>query len=127
MSASASPVTSNKQQTARPAGRCALLSIAASGVLVALVVWLLAGVVLRVGGIVFVVCGVIGTAAAGSPAMALASSLGVLAWLVGHWLYALRHHYFRSPLARRIFLEVMPALDPTRRWGVPNIPPERRR
>jgi hypothetical protein len=105
----------------------ALLSIAASGVLVALSVWLLAGVVLRVGGIVFVAGGLIGTAATGSPAMALASSLGVLAWLVGHWLFALRHHYFRSPLARRIFLEAMPALDPTRRWGVPNIPPEHRR
>jgi hypothetical protein len=105
----------------------ALLGIAASGVLVALGVWLLAGIVLRVGGIVLAVGGLVSTAATGSPAMALAAILGGLAWLTGHWLFALRHHYFDSPLARRIFVEAMPALDPTRRWGVPNIPPERRR
>jgi hypothetical protein len=104
-----------------------LLSIAASGVLVALGVWLLAGIALRVGGIVLAVGGLVSTAATGSPAMALAAILGGLAWLAGHWLFALRHHYFGSPLVRRIFLEAMPTLDPTRRWGVPNIPPERRR
>lgn len=105
----------------------ALLSIAASGILVALGLRLLAGIVLRVGGMVLAVGGLVSTAATGSPAMALAAILGGLAWLVGHWLFALRHHYFGSPLARRVFLEVLPALDPTRRWGVPNVPPERRR
>lgn len=104
----------------------ALLSIAASGVLVALGIWLLAGIVLRVGGILFAIGGLVSTAATGSPTMAIAAILGTLAWLAGHWLFALRHHYFRSPLARRVFLEVVPQLNPTRRWGVPNIPPERR-
>jgi hypothetical protein len=104
-----------------------LLSIAASGVLVALGLWLLAGIALRVGGMVLAVGGLVSTAATGSPAMAVATLVGGLAWLARHWLFALHHHYFRSPLARRVVLEVMPALDPTRQWGLPNIPPERRR
>jgi len=60
-------------------------------------------------------------------AAALATLIGGLAWLAGHWLFAARHHYFGSPLARRIFLEALPRpLDPTMRWGIPNVPPERR-
>jgi hypothetical protein len=31
------------------------------------------------------------------------------------------HHYFRSPLARRVFHEALPRpLDSTRGWGIPN-------
>lgn len=106
----------------------AALSLAATGILVTLAVWLLGGVLLRVGGMLFAVGGLLFTAMTGAPAMAAASILGGLAWLSGHWLYAVRHHYFRSPLARRIFLDALPAwLDPTKRWGVPNIPPGARR
>lgn len=48
----------------------------------------------------------------------LAGALGL--WLIGHWRYALRHREYRSPLARRIFLQVLPTrLDPTRRWAWP--------
>lgn len=101
-----------------------LLSTFASGVLVALAVWRLGGFVLRVVGITLATCGLVLTAATGSPGMAIVSVLGGIAWLAGHWLYAFRHHYFRSPLARRIFVEVLPAaFDPTRGWGVPNVPP----
>ena len=103
------------------------LSLAATGILVALALWLLGGVLLRVGGLLFAVGGLLFTATTGSPAMASASILGGLAWLGGHWLYAVRHHYFRSPLARRVFHEALPRqLDPTREWGIPNVPPERR-
>jgi hypothetical protein len=99
-----------------------LLSLLATGVLVALGVWFLGGVVLRVGGILLVAVGLLSTAATGSPSAALATVLGGLAWLAGQWLFGLRHHYFRSPLARRVFLEALPSrLDPTRRWGVPTI------
>ena len=102
-----------------------LLSTLTSGVLAALVVWRLGGFALRVAGVTLATCGLVLTAATGSPGMATASVLGGTAWLAGHWLYALRHHYFRSPLARRIFVDVLPpAFDPTRGWGVPNIPPE---
>jgi hypothetical protein len=104
-----------------------LLSLLATGTLVALGIWLLGGIVLRVGGVLLVAGGLLSTAATGSVAAALATLIGGLAWLVGHWLFAARHHFFILPLARRIFLEVLPrSLDPTRRWGIPNVPPERR-
>ena len=100
-----------------------LLSWLATGVLVALGPWLLGGVVLRAGGALLVVGGLLSTAATGSLAAALLAVLGGLAWLGGHWLFALRHHYFSSPLARRLFCEVLPRpLDPTRRWGIASVP-----
>jgi hypothetical protein len=104
-----------------------MLSVLATGILIALGLWLFGSIVLRAGGVVLAVGGLMSTAMTGSPAMAAASLLGALAWLAGHWLFALRHHYFSSPLARRVFNDVLVPLNPTRRWGVPNVPPERRR
>jgi hypothetical protein len=104
-----------------------LVSLAASSVLVALGVWLLGGFVLRVSGAVLAVGGLLATASSGSLAMAAATITGAVAWLAGHWLFAARHHYFRSPLARRVFHVGLPQqLDPTRGWGIPNVPPEGR-
>ncbi len=100
-----------------------LLSLLATGVLVALGFWLLGGIVLRVGGVLVVAVGLLSTTATGLPSAALATVLGGLAWLAGQWLFGLRHHYFSSPLARRVFHEALPRqLDPTRGWGVPNVP-----
>jgi hypothetical protein len=97
-----------------------LLSLLATGVLVALGLWVLGGIVLRGGGILLVAGGLLSTAATGSPSAALLSLLGGLAWLDGQWHYAARHHCFRSPLARRVFLEALPRqLDPTRAVGYP--------
>ena len=105
-----------------------VVSLAASGVLVALGVWLLGGFVLRTGGAFLAVGGLFATATTGSLTMAAATITGAVAWIAGHWLFAVRHHYFRSPIARRVFLDRLPAvIDPTRRWGVPNIPPGCRR
>ena len=105
----------------------AALSLATTGILVALALWLLGGVLLRVGGLLFAVGGLLFTATSGSPSAALLTVLGGLAWLCGQWHYGARHHCFRSPLARRVFHEALPRqLDPTRRWGIPNIPPDRR-
>ncbi len=104
-----------------------LLSLLATGILIALGLWLFGSIVLRVGGVVLAVGGLLSTATTGSPTMALATILGALAWLAGHWLFALRHHYFCSPLARRVFTDALAPLNLTRRWGVPNVPPERRR
>ena len=105
-----------------------LLSSLATGVLVALGFWLLGGVVLRVGGALLVWGGLLSTAASGSPSAALLTVLGALAWLAGQWAYAARFHFFRSPLARRVFLQALPRrLDPTRRWGIPNVPSHRYR
>ena len=100
-----------------------LLSLAATGILTALAAWVIGGWVLRTAGAILAVGGLLGTAVTGSLAMAVATLLGTVAWLAGHWLYAVRHHAFRTPLARRIFLNGLPSrLDPTRRWGVPAIP-----
>ena len=66
----------------------AALSLLASGILVALAVWLLGGLVLRVGGAVLAIGGLLSTAVTGSPAMAAATVLGGVGWLAGHWLYA---------------------------------------
>jgi hypothetical protein len=104
-----------------------VFSLLATYVVVVLGLWLLGGIVLRVGGAMLAAGGLLDTAATGSPVMVITTVVGTLAWLAGHWLFALRHHYFRSPLARRIFLEAVPTLNPTRRWGVPNIPPKYRR
>lgn len=105
----------------------AVLSFAATGVLIALGVWTLGGPLLRIGGVLLIAVGLLSTAGTGSPTAALLTVAGALAWLAGHWLFAVRHHYYRSPLARRVFLEVLPArLDPTRQWGIPNVPYNRR-
>jgi cysteine desulfurase len=95
-----------------------LLSFFAWGVLIGLVFWLLGGVVLRVSGSLLAIGGLVGTAATGSPGTALASVVGGLAWLAGHWLYAVRHHhYYSSPLARRVFVELLPRPDAPRGSG----------
>jgi hypothetical protein len=65
-----------------------LLSLLATGVLVALGFWLLGGVVLRVGGVLLVAGGLLSTAATGAPSAALLTLLGGLAWLCGQWLFA---------------------------------------
>lgn len=100
-----------------------LLSLAATAILAALATWMAGGWVLRTAGAILAVGGLLCTAATGSPTMAVATLLGAVAWLAGHWLYALRHHYFRTPLARRVFLKTLPSrLDPTRRWNIPTTP-----
>ena len=51
---------------------------------------------------------------------------GVAVWLAGPWHYALRHHHYKSPLAQRIFQQLLPVqLDPTGGWGTPVMPVER--
>lgn len=106
----------------------AVVGIAAWTAIVGIGLWLLGGVVLRVGGAASLTVGLLLAADTGSASAALLAVLGVLAWLAGHWLFAVRNHYYRSPLARRVFLVAMPRrLDPTRGWGLPNVPPERRR
>jgi len=77
-----------------------LLSLAATAILAALAAWVIGGWLLRAAGAILAVGGLLCTATTGSPTMAVATLLGAVAWLAGHWLYAVRHHYFRTPLAR---------------------------
>jgi hypothetical protein len=82
--------------------------------------WIFGGVFLRVAGIVFAFAGAISLITLGDPAALFMVVLGFAMWLAGHWHFALRHHEYKSPLARRIFLQVLPPrYDPTRHWGAP--------
>jgi hypothetical protein len=100
-----------------------LLSFLAWGGLIGLACWLLGGVVLRVGGALLAYGGLVSTAATGSPGTAIATLAGGMAWLAGHWLYALRHHEYASPLARRVFNQaLLRTLNAARRWGIRVLP-----
>lgn len=82
--------------------------------------WLFGGVVLRVAGIVFVFVGLVSLVTLADPAALLMVVIGLVMWLAGHWHFALRHHEYKSPLAQRVFLQVLPPrYDPTRHWGTP--------
>lgn len=86
--------------------------------LAALVAWVAGSLLLRAGGLLTVLVGL--ALMPVHPVALVAVVAGAIAWLCGHWLFALRHHHYRSPLARRIYLQALPArLDPTRRWAVP--------
>ena len=80
--------------------------------------WLAAGVVLRLAGAATAVLGLL--LALTHPLGLLLSATGALLWALGHWHYALRHHAYKSPLARRLFIDVLPSwADPTRTWAMP--------
>jgi hypothetical protein len=83
-----------------------------------LIVWVAAGLLLRVGGLLTALVSLMLVPA--HPIALLGCTLGSAVWLVGHGAYAIRHHRYRSPLARRIYLQALPArLDPTRGWAIP--------
>ncbi|HEY7934620.1 MAG TPA: hypothetical protein VID48_12435 [Solirubrobacteraceae bacterium] len=99
-----------------------LISWLAIGIFAALAVWRLSGIALRVGGLLLFLGALFVTAETGWLPAALLAAVGGIGWLGGHWMYGVRHHYFDSPLARRLFLQVLPRrLDPTRRWGIPTV------
>jgi hypothetical protein len=94
------------------------ITVVGISVLAAVGLWFLGGVFLRVGGAILAFVGVVSLATLANPAALLLVVLGFGMWLAGHWHFALRHHEYKSPLAQRIFLQVLPPrLDPTRHWG----------
>jgi len=93
------------------------LGIAILGDLLA--IWLIGGVLLRLGGLLLVLAGGLGLALQRDANGILVLAIGVLLWLAGHWHYAFRHHEYKSPLARYVFCRWAPAwLDPTRDWAL---------
>lgn len=99
----------------------------AIGLLVGLLAfWLLGGLIARVGGLLFVFAGVANLALDPRVGAALLIVIGAAAtWLAGHWHYALRHHSYKSPLARYVPCRWAPPwLDPARNWAVPVVDPE---
>jgi len=106
----------------------ALVRIAAWGALIGLGLWIFGGFALRAGGALSLAVGLLIAASSGSLAAGIFAVLGGVAWLAGHWVFAARNHYYRSSLARCVFLVAMPRrLDPTRDWGLPTVSLERRR
>jgi hypothetical protein len=93
----------------------------ASGLLVGLLAfWLLGGLVARVGGLLLILVGAANLALDPDAEAALLVGAGAATWLFGHWHYALRHHAYKSPLARYVFSRWAPDwLDPARNWAVP--------
>lgn len=92
--------------------------IAALGGLAAL--WLLGGVLLRIGGLLLVLAGGVGVGLEHNANGLLVLAIGAVLWLAGHWHYALRHHEYKSPLAGYVLMGWAPAwLDPTRGWAIP--------
>jgi len=97
-----------------------LVRLGAWAAVIGLGLWLFGGFVLRAGGALSLAAGLLIAASTGSLAAAVVAALGGIAWLSGHWVFAVRNHCYRSPLARRVFLAALPlSFDPTRRWGLP--------
>lgn len=87
--------------------------------------WLFGGMVARLGGLLFVFAGIADLALAPNASALLLIAIGALAWLAGHWHFALRHQEYKSPLARYVFCRWTPSwADPTRGWAV-TVAPER--
>ena len=107
------------------------LGTLAAVLLVLLEFWVLAGVVLRLVGWALVLLALFGLVlppAGDAGAAAMLLLVGAVSWLAGHWHFALRYHTYKSPLAQRVFLQLLPRrLDPTRNWGIPVIHTDRGR
>lgn len=88
----------------------------------AAVAWMIGSIALRVLGGLLVLVGLANLAMSTDVGVALivgVMALGVVLWLAGHWLFAVKHHVFASSIARRLFETVLPRpLNPTRKWGV---------
>jgi len=80
-----------------------------------LFVWVLGGLLLRLIGYTLALAGAGVVALTGNANGALVFAIGIALWLAGHWLYALRHDQYKSPLAEFLFCRFAPAcLNPTR-------------
>lgn len=80
-----------------------------------LAVWVFGGVLLRLSGIVLTLGGIGLVAFSGNANGLLVFAIGGALWLAGHWLYALWHGEYKSPLADLLFYRCVPAwLDPIR-------------
>jgi hypothetical protein len=90
--------------------------------------WIFGGIVLRLAGLLAFLSGCTGMALGSDPGGAfLVGAIGALLWLSGHWLFALRHQEYKSPLARLLFAWLPSMFDPTRRWAVPAAEPRHER
>jgi len=70
--------------------------------------WLFGGLLARWAGALLVVAGSIGLVSTGDPDGFLLVALGAALWLVGHLLYRVRRSVWKSALAERLCLAVLP-------------------
>lgn len=93
-------------------------SIATLGGLLAL--WVLGGLLLRVGGLLLALAGGLGVVVQHDASGVFLLAIGALFWLAGHWHCALGHYEYKSPLAGYVFMRwASERLDPTRDWAIP--------
>ena len=81
----------------------------------ALAFWAFGGIVLRLGGWLYLAAGTLAALFGHGPEPLVFLLLGAASWLLGHWHYALRHGAFKSPVASYVICRWGPAwMDPTR-------------
>lgn len=73
-------------------------------ILVSVCAWMFGGIVLRLGGALIALAGLLGLSLAGSASGVLVSIVGACFWLAGHLHYRLRHDAFKSALAEWLCL-----------------------
>lgn len=81
---------------------------AAIGILVVAGIWLFGSLLARWAGVLLVAAGSMGLASTGEPNGLVLVALGVVLWLVGHLLYRMRRGAWKSTLAERLCLAVLP-------------------
>jgi hypothetical protein len=81
--------------------------------------WVFGGFALRLSGLLLFFGGILSMAHHAHLGALLPVGIGALSWLLGHWHYAVRHHEYKSPLARYLYCRWAPAwADPSSRWSV---------
>ena len=77
-------------------------------ILVVAGIWLFGGLLARWAGVLLVVAGSVGLASTGNANGLLLVALGIALWLVGHLLYRMRRGAWKSALAERLCLALLP-------------------
>lgn len=77
-------------------------------ILVVAGIWLLGGLLARWAGVLLVAAGSVGLASTGNADGFFIVALGTVLWLVGHCLYRIRRGLWKSALAERLCLAVLP-------------------
>ncbi|WP_347350380.1 hypothetical protein [Intrasporangium sp.] len=99
-----------------------IAAVIGATLLAAVLAWALGSIVLRIAGVLLVLMGALTMIVTGDLTTLLIVAIGVLAWLAGHLLHALKHRYWASSLAyRTVQVLTRGRLDPARGWGIPTV------
>ena len=77
-------------------------------ILVVAGIWLFGSLLARWAGVLLVVAGSVGIASTGNANGFLLVALGIALWLIGHCLYRMRRGAWKSALAERLCLALLP-------------------